>query len=240
MSTPVSPSTTNEVVVAKLLQVQRLRDRELAEHGRRTAELAVDIGSALGCDLDTLDRMFLAGQLHDIGKIGVTESTLWKPAGLNRAEWSEVRSHPEDGHDLVADVVHRDVAAAVLYHHERNDGGGYPLGIDARTLPLVARVVQVADAFDMITAGRPYQPAVAVDAAVEEIERCAGTQFDPEVSAALRRVYSPGGARWTDDGPAETDRVIDLTDHGPVRSPNPASADPYRQSPSMVRLRRSG
>jgi len=140
-----------------------------------------------------LDMLYLAGQLHDIGKLGVTESTLWKPAGLSHAEWREIRTHPEEGHRLVAEVVHRDVAAAVLYHHERLDSGGYPFGIDARTVPLVARIVSVADAFDAMTAGRPYQMAVPVRAAIEEIERCAGSQFDPDVAAALRKVYVTRG-----------------------------------------------
>jgi HD-GYP domain-containing protein (c-di-GMP phosphodiesterase class II) len=237
----------DEAVVAKIIEIQSLRDRPLAGHARRTAEVAVAIGGALRCDIEMLDMLYLAGQLHDIGKLGVTESTLWKPAGLSHAEWREIRTHPEEGHRLVADVVHRDVASAVLYHHERLDRGGYPFGIDARSLPLVARVVTVADAFDAMTAGRPYQAAVTVRAAIDEIERCAGTQFDGDVAAALRRVYlnrgdpriTPGNLIEEPESPPVVPEIVDLTDAPSYGPADPSPADPFEQSPSMVRLRRS-
>lgn len=257
MTFPPSGAAIDEAVVAKIIAIQSLRDRPLASHARRTAEVAVAIGGALRCDVATLDMLYLAGQLHDIGKLGVTESTLWKPVGLSHAEWREVRTHPEEGHLLVSDVVHRDVAAAVLYHHERIDGGGYPYGIDARTAPLVARIVSVADAFDAMTAGRPYQKAVSARAAIDEIERCAGTQFDPEVAAGLHKMFiTRGDPRIISEAPADRPavvvpqepeirpaqrvaQVIDLTD-APIYGPaDPSPADPFEQSPSMVRLRRS-
>jgi len=241
---PSAHATTEQAVVAKLIEIQQLRDGPLAGHGHRTAEIAVSIGGALECDVEVLDRLYTAGQLHDIGKLAVTESTLWKPAGLSRAEWREIRTHPEAGHLLVADVVHRDVAAAVLHHHERPDGNGYPSGIDGRTVPLVARVTQVADAFDAMTCGRPYQQAITVLAAVEEIERCAGSQFDPGIAAALRKVYETrGDPRLPIDQavePVEIAEVIDLTDADPYGPINPSPADPFEHSPSMIRLRRSG
>ncbi len=244
----VGAAALDEAVVTKLIEVQNLRDRTLAGHARRTSEVAVAIGGALRCDLEVLDMLYLAGQLHDIGKLGVTESTLWKPAGLSHAEWREIRSHPEEGHRLIANVVHRDVAAAVLYHHERPDRGGYPFGIDARTLPLVARVVSVADAFDAMTAGRPYQKAVTVRAAVDEIERCVGTQFDADVADALRSVcLTRGDPRLNLGGPtgdqasAESEPPVpDLSDAPEYGPANPSPADPFEQSPSMVRLRGTG
>lgn len=217
----MNPTTATEPIVAKLLEVLRLRDPSVAEHGQRTAEVAVAIGVEMGCSVDTLDRLFLASQLHDIGKLGVPETILWKPAGLSHAEWREIRTHPEVGHRLVADVVHRDVAAAILYHHERADGDGYPFGLDARSVPVTARIVQVADAFDAMTSDRPYQPALPVFVALEEIERCTGSQFDPEASAALRRVFHeerevrPVRASAGGDGPV----------------------DPFPTSPTRVRLR---
>ena len=247
MTLPSAPATAEEIVVAKLIEIQRLRDRPLADHGHRTAEIAVSIGGVLECGVDVLDRLYTAGQLHDIGKLAVTESTLWKPAGLSRAEWREIRTHPEAGHQLVAGVVHRDIAAAVLCHHERPDSSGYPSGIDGRTVPLVARVIQVADAFDAMTSGRPYQQSVPVLAAVEEIERCAGSQFDPEVAAALREVYDTrGDPRLPLDQAvepaesAEAAEVIDLTGADPFGPVDPSPADPFENSPSMIRLRRSG
>ncbi len=96
-----------------------------------------------------------------------------------------MRTHPEEGHRLVADVTHRDVAAAVLYHHERMDGDGYPFGIDGRSLPVTVKIIQVADAFDAMTSIRPYQAALPSDIAVSEIARCAGSQFDPDVETEV-------------------------------------------------------
>jgi HD-GYP domain-containing protein (c-di-GMP phosphodiesterase class II) len=181
--------TDSDAATEKLLAVTRLRDPNLADHAQRTAEIAAAVAQELGLDRTTLDHVYLGAQLHDIGKLGVAEAILWKPAGLTSAEWREVRTHPEEGHRLVADVVHRDVASAVLYHHERMDGDGYPFGIDGRTLPITVRVVQVADAFDAMTSDRPYQRALPTRIAVAEISRCAGSQFDPDVAAALGRVF---------------------------------------------------
>lgn len=190
---PGVPGPVEEAVVHKLLEVMRLRDPTLAGHGQRTAQVAAALAEALRVDRDTLDRTFLAAQLHDIGKLGVSESVLWKPAGLSRSEWGVIRSHPEDGHRLIADVVHHDVAAAVLYHHERMDGHGYPFGIAGRTLGIVARIVQVADAFDAMTSDRPYERALPISVAVAEITRCAGTQFDTDVARALHEIFGDMG-----------------------------------------------
>lgn len=187
------PGPVEEAIVHKLLQVVRLRDPALGVHGQRTAQVAAALAEQMGLDRDTQDRVFLAAQLHDLGKLGVSEAVLWKPAGLSRVEWDDVRSHPEEGHRLVADVVHHDVAAAVLYHHERMDGEGYPFGIDGRTLSITSRVVQVADAFDAMTSDRPYERALPIRVAVAEIRRCSGTQFDTDVAAALETIFGEIG-----------------------------------------------
>ncbi len=178
-----------EAVTRKLVEVTRLRDPSLSDHLNRTAEVACAIGVEMGLAMDSLDRLFMASQLHDIGKLGISEAILWKPAGLTSAEWKIVRTHPEEGHRLVADVTHREVAATVLYHHERFDGEGYPFGIDARTLPLIARIVQVADAFDAMTSDRPYQAPLSTPAALAEIMRCSGTQFDPDAAKAMAAIF---------------------------------------------------
>jgi len=216
-----------EFVVRKLIDVMRLRDPALAGHAQRTAEIATTLGAELGCTMETLDRLYTAAQLHDLGKLGISEAILWKPTNLSRSEWREVRSHPEDGHRLVVDAVHREVASAVLYHHERMDGHGYPFGIDGHTLPLVVRIVQVADAFDAMTSDRPYQPALPTAVAVGEIERCAGSQFDPDVAAALTRIFH------------ERDRLrpapLPETDADEVDQ----AADPFEDliAPTVVRFR---
>jgi HD-GYP domain-containing protein (c-di-GMP phosphodiesterase class II) len=178
-----------EAVTRKLADVICLRDPALADHLRGTAEVACAIGAQLGASLDTLDLLYAAGLLHDIGKLAVSETILWKPSGLTRAEWQVMRSHPEAGHHLIADIMEPDINSAVLNHHERIDGEGYPRAIDGRTLPMVTRIVQVADAFDAMTSRRPYRPAMETPLAVAEVMRCAGSQFDSEAAAALVELF---------------------------------------------------
>jgi HD-GYP domain-containing protein (c-di-GMP phosphodiesterase class II) len=182
------PGTSDPLVsgvAARLLDAVRMRDPDLADHGQRASHVAAAIAQEMGLTTEEIDHAYLGAQLHDIGKLGVAEAVLWKPAGLTRSEWNQIRTHPEKGYRLVADIVHRNVSAAVMSHHERLDGRGYPHGIGTRGLPLTVRIVQVADAYDAMTSVRPYQGALPVEVAVAEIIRCAGTQFDPDVARAL-------------------------------------------------------
>ncbi|MFH1331490.1 MAG: HD domain-containing phosphohydrolase [Actinomycetota bacterium] len=213
-----------EAVTRMFAEVIRLRDESLAEHLHRTAEVACAVGAQLGADMDTLDLLYTAGFLHDVGKLAISEAILWKPSGLTRAEWRVVRVHPEEGHRLVADIMDREVAAAVLNHHERMDGEGYPRGLDGRTLPMVARIIQVADAFDAMTNHRPYRPALPTLAAVEEVQRCAGSQFDAEVAAALAEIF---------DGHAQC-RPPEERRHHPGFLQSASAEDAI---PSLIRLR---
>lgn len=177
---------------AKLLAVTRMRDPGLADHGVRAAHVAAAVATELGLTSDEADRVYLGALLHDIGKLGIPEAVLWKPTGLDSTEWREIRSHPEEGHRLIADIVAREVAACVLYHHERVDAEGYPFGVGLRTLPLAVRIVQVADAYDAMTSDRPYEGPLPVSTAIAELRRCAGSQFDAEVVAALGRLLATG------------------------------------------------
>ena len=177
---------------AKLIAVTRMRDPALADHGVRTAHVAAAVAAELGLTAAEADRVYLGALLHDIGKLGIPEAVLWKPTGLDSTEWREIRSHPEGGHRLIADIVAREVAACVLYHHERVDAEGYPFGVGSRTLPIAVRIVQVADAYDAMTSDRPYEGPLPVATALAELWRCAGAQFDPEVVAALGRLLAAG------------------------------------------------
>ena len=201
---------TATLLASRLIDVIRLRDPDLADHGQRAAHVAAAIGLEMGLDTATIDHTYLGAQLHDIGKLGVAEAVLWKPAGLSRGEWAQIRTHPEKGHRLVGDIVHRDVAAAVLSHHERLDGAGYPHGLDARTLPISVRIVQVADAYDAMTSDRPYEGSLASEFAVAEIRRCAGTQFDPDVAEALARLLAIGSDEDITIDLADNDSVVEL------------------------------
>jgi HD-GYP domain-containing protein (c-di-GMP phosphodiesterase class II) len=181
-----SAATTDSIRM--LLEAIRLRDPSLADHGLRSAHYAAAIASELGGTAEEVDRTFVAGLLHDIGKLGVRESILWKPGALDADEWTEIRAHPVLGHRLVTGAVHDDVAATILHHHERLDGEGYPHRVRLGNLPATVRIVQVADAYDALTSDRPYAASVSHEAAMAEITRCSGTQFDPEIVDALGRI----------------------------------------------------
>jgi HD-GYP domain-containing protein (c-di-GMP phosphodiesterase class II) len=130
---------------------------------------------------EDLDRLALAGVLHDVGKIHLDPGILGKPGPLSDQEFELMRRHPEMGFAMTRNRLDAKVSEAILYHHERYDGGGYPFGLEADGIPILSRIVLVADAFDAMTSVRAYQPALPVDFAVEEIRRNAATQFDPNV-----------------------------------------------------------
>ena len=155
-------------------------------HNGRVAELAVEVGRAMGCDARTLQALEYGGLLHDIGKIGIPESLLRKTVPLTESEMSLMRQHPAIGADIVREVeLLRDALPAIRSHHERWDGGGYPDGLIGEAIPLVARVVNAADTWDACTSSRPYQPALQPSEAARILAGLRGTQIDPAVHDAL-------------------------------------------------------
>ncbi len=133
-----------------------------------------------------LEALRLGGSLHDVGKIAVDVRILRKPGPLTTEELAHIRRHPVAGARLIEGVVDLEPALPyVLHHHERWDGTGYPERRAAEEIPVEARLLGVADAFDAMTSHRPYRPALTVDCALAEVERCAGTQFDPELARAF-------------------------------------------------------
>ena len=165
-------------------------DPTLAAHGERTGRLASDIARTMRLKGDQISYLQTAAELHDIGKIFISSDILNKPGALDAAEWQELRRHPMMGYQLIRGSVPEPVARIVLTHHERFDGTGYPHGLPGPTIPIEARILQVADAFDAITSKRPYQPALPVEYALNEMVRCSGAQFDPSVLfvRGLRRI----------------------------------------------------
>jgi len=144
---------------------------------------AEGLALSLGWRGERLDVLRLGGSLHDVGKIAVNVSVLRKAGRLTDAEVGQIRRHPVTGARLVE--CFEDFEAAlpyVLHHHERWDGCGYPHRLSGEEIPLEARVLSVADAFDAMTSRRPYRPALTLEQALGELERCAGTQFDPELA----------------------------------------------------------
>lgn len=160
-------------------------DPALAAHCVRAGSLAADIAAQMGLSRERIEHLELACQLHDIGKVYISRDILDKPGPLSKAEWAELRRHPRLGFDIVDGSVPDLVAQVVITHHERFDGNGYPDGLPGRRIPLEARILQAADAIDAITSERPYQPALPLEYALNELERYSGSQFDPVVVDAV-------------------------------------------------------
>jgi HD-GYP domain-containing protein (c-di-GMP phosphodiesterase class II) len=164
-----------------LIEVMEDVIEDLHGHVHRVSDLAVDLGTGLGIGDPDLDRLALAGVLHDVGKIHLDPGILAKPGPLDETERELMQRHPELGFAMTRNRLDPKVSEAILYHHERFDGRGYPFGLAGDGIPLLSRIVLVADAFDAMTSTRAYQPALSVDFAVSEISANAGTQFDPAV-----------------------------------------------------------
>ncbi len=172
-------------------------------HAERVAALSVEIGSALGLGPETLQALQYGGILHDIGKIGIPDAILAKAGGLAPAEMALVRDHPRIGAEIVAGVEFLAGAVpAIRSHHERWDGGGYPDRLAGEAIPLVARIVNIADTWDACTSRRPYQEPIAPGAVVAILEGLSGTQTDPTVHAALLRVLQDRAAAAAPRTPA--------------------------------------
>ncbi|MEN6370497.1 MAG: diguanylate cyclase [Armatimonadota bacterium] len=156
------------------------RDRYTCGHSERVTNYAVRIGEAIGVAADVIAGLRVAGQLHDIGKVGVPDSVLSKPGSLTNEERQAVQSHPSIGEKILRRAPHIDlIIPAVLFHHERWDGAGYPDGLSGESIPLMARIISIADAFDAMTTDRPYRKALSVQHALLELRANAGKQFDP-------------------------------------------------------------
>ena len=168
--------------VASLNATVDAKDPYTAGHSQRVQRIAVALGEELGLERERLDILRFAGLFHDIGKIGVPDAILTKPARLTELEYEIVKRHPEDGARIVG-RLHRlhPAVPAVLHHHERWDGKGYPDGLSAERIPLEAAIVGLADAVDAMTTDRPYSAARTLDDATEEVLRNRGTQFAPAV-----------------------------------------------------------
>jgi len=169
------------------------RDPHSSGHAMRVGVMAEVVAARLGWDDDDVDVLRMGAALHDIGKLAVPERILRKPGPLDEDELAEMRRHPEEGARMVARHSSLQlVVPAVLYHHERWDGSGYPVGVEGEAIPAEARVLAVVDAFDAMTTDRSYRRALSEAAAVAELERCAGTQFDPEIVRVFAEAWRDG------------------------------------------------
>ncbi len=173
-------------IVDALSQMVEIRDHYTGEHTDDVAALSSQIALAMGLNAGEARLVGIVGKLHDIGKVGVTDLVLHKPGNLTQEEWQIMRQHPVIGADVVSCLPSlRLVVPSIRGHHEHWDGNGYPDGLKGEEIPLAARIVAVADAFGAMTTTRPYRGAQSIEWAISELKRGAGTQFDPQIVAAL-------------------------------------------------------
>ncbi len=174
--------------VAALATSIDAKDPYTKGHSERVNRYSIQMAKQLRLPEEQVDMLRYMSLMHDIGKIGIRDSVLNKPGRLTEEEFEEIKKHPEVGYKIVSEIKFLSKGAEIVrHHHERYDGRGYPMGLAGEDIPLGARVVAVADAFDAMTTERPYKSAMPQDAAVEELKRCSGTQFDAKVVDAFIR-----------------------------------------------------
>ena len=181
-----------ETVIAWAEAIER-KDPYTGGHVRRVMSYSVLLGEEIGLSREELEELWLSATLHDVGKIFVKDEILGKPSALDPAEREIMNRHPVDGAEILASISDlRRVLPGVRNHHERLDGRGYPDGLSGDEIPLLARIIAVADTYDAMTTSRPYRPGLPPERAAAEIEKGAGSQFCPVVAAAFARIFAEG------------------------------------------------
>jgi len=181
---------TYQATLEALTGALDLRDKETEGHSRRVTEYSTVLARAMNVDDDALDVIRQGALLHDVGKIGIPDSVLYKPGPLTTEEWALIRKHPQIGYDLLKGIgfLSEAVSTIVLRHHERYDGTGYPDGLRGNDIPWGARIFAVSDTLDAITADRVYRKGRSLAVARAEISRLSGKQFDPKVVEAFMSI----------------------------------------------------
>jgi putative nucleotidyltransferase with HDIG domain len=169
-----------------LVNALEAKDLYTGKHSERVTRYAIEVARKLGCSSAQIESMQLVGYLHDIGKIGISDSILNKPGSLTREEYEIVKKHPAIGDSIVAELgLSPEERSIIRHHHERWDGSGYPDGLTGEEIPLLARIVSIADAFDAMTSIRAYRHAMSLDESIAELLRNRGKQFDPSALDAF-------------------------------------------------------
>jgi HD domain/GAF domain len=181
--------------IETLVSALEARNPDTNAHAKRIPDLALGLASALNAPVEFRRSLRLGSILHDVGKIGVPDSILLKPSALTEPEWEVMRQHPVIGERMLRPIDFLGAALPIVrHHHERWDGGGYPDRLSEKNIPLGARIVAVCDSFDAMVSDRPYRAGLPIPVALEEIIRCAGTQFDPTCATLLAQVVSTLGS----------------------------------------------
>ena len=185
-----SQSMRNQTIKVITQTLHNTNPREKL-HSEKVSELSRKIGEAMNLDNEALKELEIAGLMHDIGKIAIDSSILNKPGKLTESEFMEIKKHPEIGYHILKSAdAYTKLSEYVLAHHERWDGHGYPRGLSGQEIPLVSRIIAVADAYEAMTSHRLYKNAFSHEQAMEELKRCSGIQFDPKIVVAFEKVYS--------------------------------------------------
>ncbi|MFZ5650227.1 MAG: HD domain-containing phosphohydrolase [Bacillota bacterium] len=183
--------------------LSNLMDLGLSGHHSRVTLYSKQIASVICPDL--INEVILAASIHDIGKIGIPDEILLKPGPLARNEWELVRLHPLIGAQIlqrsINDKINREIIAAVMHHHERWDGLGYPCGLKGKDIPFLSRILAVADSFDAMTSFRPYKTSLGREEALKELQKHSGSQFDPEMADVFLRIMQGGDKNAGDNEP---------------------------------------
>jgi response regulator RpfG family c-di-GMP phosphodiesterase len=167
--------------VRTLINAIEARDQYTKGHSIRVTRLVDLLLRKLGINSDLMSDIILASQLHDTGKMGISDRILNKPGGLSNDEQHIMRTHPEVGYHILKPILPNECLKGILHHHERWDGEGYPMNLAGKSIPIAARIITIADAYDAMITDRKYRHAVAVNDALQEIENRTGTQFDPDL-----------------------------------------------------------
>ena len=177
--------------VTALAYALEAKDRYTSGHSQRVSQIALAIAHEMNEPSEAIEKIRLAGLIHDIGKIGISDILLNKPGKLNDDEYGYIKGHCEVGERILAPIVADiDILITVRNHHEHYNGGGYPDGLAGQQIPLGSRILMVADTFDAMTSERPYRRALSAETACAEIKRCIESQFDPEVVEAFLRIQA--------------------------------------------------
>jgi putative nucleotidyltransferase with HDIG domain len=184
----------NQELLETLAAVVDAYDIYTAGHSTNVADLAVEIGTELGLDPANLKRIERAGYLHDIGKVGISDAIIQKPGPLTEAEYEVVKTHSGIGAEIVGRMSGlQPLVPTILHHHERWDGGGYPGSLAGEQIPLEARILALADTVDTMCSDRPYRSARSPEQVVQEVRRCSGSQFDPQIVLAFDQIIAREG-----------------------------------------------
>jgi putative nucleotidyltransferase with HDIG domain len=174
-----------------LVSALEAKDKYTGGHSRRVTEVALAVGKELGLSAQEMEDLRWGSLLHDVGKIAVHEVIQNKPGSLTPEEYEHIMTHSHIGASIVRPVVNGKITEIIKHHHDHHDGSGLHQVVAGHDIPLGARVIAVADAFDAMTSDRPYRAAMSIAQGVQEIKRCAGTQFDPAIVAAFLKTVEP-------------------------------------------------